>query len=51
MRNAVLDEELAAAPDTTLHGDQGLLSLAAGWPTASPVSSTRGETTPQTRER
>ena len=47
----MLDEELAAAPDTALHGDQGSLMLAAGWPMASPVSSTRGETTPQTRER
>ena len=36
-RSAMLDEELAAAPDTALHGDQGSLTLAAGWPMASPV--------------
>ena len=33
----MLDEELAAALDTALHGDQGSLTLAAGWPMASPV--------------
>ena len=33
----MLDEEFAAAPDTALHGDQGSLTLAAGWPMASPV--------------
>ena len=33
----MLDEELAAAPDTALHGDPGSLTLAAGWPMASPV--------------
>ena len=33
----MLDEELAAVPDTALHGDQGSLTLAAGWPMASPV--------------
>ena len=32
----MLDEELAAALDTALHGDQGSLTLAAGWPMASP---------------
>ena len=34
---AMLDEEFAAALDTALHGDQGSLTLAAGWPMASPV--------------
>ena len=34
---AMLDEEFAAAPDTALHGDQRSLTLAAGWPMASPV--------------
>ena len=33
----MLDEELAAAPHTALQGDQGSLTLAAGWPMASPV--------------
>ena len=33
----MLDEELAAAPDTALHGDRGSHTLAAGWPMASPV--------------
>ena len=33
----MLDEERAAAPDTALHGDRGSLTLAAGWPMASPV--------------
>ena len=33
----MLDEETAAAPDTALHGDPGSLTLAAGWPMASPV--------------
>ena len=33
----MLYEELAAAPDTALHGDPGSLTLAAGWPMASPV--------------
>ena len=36
-RGGMLDEELAAAPDTALHGDQGSLTPAAGWPMASPV--------------
>ena len=35
-RGGMLDEKLAAAPDTALHGDQGSLTLAAGWPMASP---------------
>ena len=33
----MLDEELAAAPHTALQGDQGSLTLAAGWPMASPI--------------
>ena len=36
-RGGMLDEELAAAPHTALQGDQGSLTLAAGWPMASPV--------------
>ena len=36
-RGDMLDEELAAAPHTALQGDQGSLTLAAGWPMASPV--------------
>ena len=32
----MLDEALAAAPDTALHGDRGSQTLAAGWPMASP---------------
>ena len=38
-RGAVVNEELAAAPDTALDGDQGSLTPAAGWPMASPVQS------------
>ena len=33
----MLDEELAVAPHPALQGDQGSLTLAAGWPMASPV--------------
>ena len=33
----MVDEEVAAELDTALHGDQGSLTLAAGWPMASPV--------------
>ena len=36
-RGAIVDEELAVALDTALRGDQGSLTLAAGWPMASPV--------------
>ena len=33
----MLDEKLAAAPHPALQGDQDSLTLAAGWPMASPV--------------
>ena len=47
----MLDEELAAAPDTELHGDQGSLTLAAGWPMASPVFSQGRNNTANPGER
>ena len=46
----MLDEQLAAAPYTALQGDQGSLTLADNWLWPAP-SSTKRETTPQTRER
>ena len=42
-RGGMLDEELAAAPDTALQGDQGSLTLAAGWPMASPCLNARSK--------
>jgi hypothetical protein len=47
----MLDEELAAAPDTALHGDQGSLTLAAGWPMASHVFNQRRNNTANPGER
>ena len=49
---AMLDEEPAAALDTALQGDQGSLTLAAGWPMASPVfNQGRNHTANPGRER
>ena len=47
----MLDEALAAAPDAALHGDQGLAYARSRLADGQPPSSTRGDTTPQTRER
>ena len=48
----MLDEEPAAALDTALQGDQGSLTLAAGWPMASPVfNQGRNHTANPGRER